>query len=62
MRITREVEVRTAEQRAVRDRLAWSRRELSTARRDKQETLAGVREDKAPRSTTWPSCRRRAPR
>ena len=46
IRITHEVEVRTAEQRAVRDRLAWSQRELSTARRDKQETLAGVREDK----------------
>ena len=46
IRITREVEARTAEQRAVRDRLAWSQRELSTARRDKQDTLAGVREDK----------------
>ena len=46
IRITREVEAQTAEQRAVRDRLAWSQRELSTARRDKQDTLAGVREDK----------------
>jgi murein DD-endopeptidase MepM/ murein hydrolase activator NlpD len=46
IRVTREVEARTAEQRAVRDRLAWSQRELSTARRDKQGTLAGVREDK----------------
>ena len=46
IRVTREVEAQTAEQRAVRDRLAWSQRELSTARRDKQDTLAGVREDK----------------
>ncbi|HZG36602.1 MAG TPA: peptidoglycan DD-metalloendopeptidase family protein [Gaiellaceae bacterium] len=36
---TRAVAARTAEQRAVRDRLAWSQRELATARRDKQETL-----------------------
>ena len=43
---TRTVAARTAEQRAVRDRLAWSQRELATARRDKQTTLAGVREDK----------------
>jgi murein DD-endopeptidase MepM/ murein hydrolase activator NlpD len=43
---TRVVAARTAEQRAVRDRLAWSQRELATARRDKQATLADVREDK----------------
>ena len=43
---TRVVAARTAEQRAVRDRLAWSQRELATARRDKRETLASVREDK----------------
>ena len=43
---TRVVAARTAEQRAVRDRLAWSQRELATARRDKQATLAGVQEDK----------------
>ena len=46
VQVTREVEVRTEEQRAVRDRLAWSQRELSTARRDKQSTLSSVREDK----------------
>ena len=44
---TRTVAARTAEQRAVRDRLAWSQRELATARRDKQATLATVREDKS---------------
>jgi len=44
---TREVEVRTEEQRAVRDQLAWNQRELATARRDKQATLADVREDKS---------------
>ena len=43
---TRAVAARTAEQRAVRDRLAWSQRELATARRDKRDTLASVREDK----------------
>jgi murein DD-endopeptidase MepM/ murein hydrolase activator NlpD len=43
---TRAVAARTAEQRAVRDRLAWSQRELATARRDKRATLADVREDK----------------
>ena len=43
---TRAVAARTAEQRAVRDRLAWSQRELATARRDKRSTLASVREDK----------------
>ena len=31
------VAARTAEQRAVRDRLAWSQRELATARRDKRD-------------------------
>ena len=44
---TRTVAARTAEQRAVRDRLAWSQRQLATARRDKRETLATVQEDKA---------------
>ena len=43
---TRTLGARTAEQRAVRDRLAWSQRELATARRDKRATLADVREDK----------------
>lgn len=43
---TRIVAARTAEQRAVRDRLAWSQRELATARRDKRSTLATVQEDK----------------
>lgn len=43
---TRTVAARTAEQRAVRDRLAWSQRELATARRDKQAALADVQEDK----------------
>jgi murein DD-endopeptidase MepM/ murein hydrolase activator NlpD len=43
---TREVAERTAEQRAVRDRLASNQRQLATARRDKSSALAGVREDK----------------
>jgi murein DD-endopeptidase MepM/ murein hydrolase activator NlpD len=43
---TRAVAARTVEQRAVRDRLAWSQRELATARRDKRSTLADVQEDK----------------
>jgi murein DD-endopeptidase MepM/ murein hydrolase activator NlpD len=43
---TAAVAARTAEQRAVRDRLAWSQRELATARRDKRATLASVQEDK----------------
>jgi murein DD-endopeptidase MepM/ murein hydrolase activator NlpD len=43
---TRTVAARTAEQRAVRDRLAWSQRQLATARRDKRATLATVQEDK----------------
>ena len=43
---TREVADRTAEQRAVRDRLAWSQRELATARRDKRDALSDVQEDK----------------
>ncbi|HUP33587.1 MAG TPA: peptidoglycan DD-metalloendopeptidase family protein [Gaiellaceae bacterium] len=43
---TRTVAARTAEQRAVRDRLAWSQRELATARRSKRDTLASVQEDK----------------
>jgi murein DD-endopeptidase MepM/ murein hydrolase activator NlpD len=44
---TRAVAARTAEQRSVRDRLAWSQRQLATARRDKRATLANVQEDKA---------------
>jgi murein DD-endopeptidase MepM/ murein hydrolase activator NlpD len=44
---TRAVAARTSEQRAVRDRLAWSQRQLATARRDKRSTLASVQEDKA---------------
>jgi murein DD-endopeptidase MepM/ murein hydrolase activator NlpD len=43
---TRTVAARTIEQRAVRDRLAWSQRQLATARRDKRTTLANVQEDK----------------
>ena len=43
---TQAVAARTAEQRAVRDRLAWGQRELATARRDKRTTLASVQEDK----------------
>jgi murein DD-endopeptidase MepM/ murein hydrolase activator NlpD len=43
---TRIVATRTAEQRAVRDRLAWSQRQLATARRDKRATLATVQENK----------------
>jgi murein DD-endopeptidase MepM/ murein hydrolase activator NlpD len=44
---TRAVATRTAEQRSVRDRLVASRDALATARSDKQETLAGIREDRA---------------
>ena len=44
---TRAVAARTAEQRAVRDRLAWSQRELATARRSKRETLVSVEQQKA---------------
>ena len=43
---TATVAARTIEQRAVRDRLAWSQRQLATARRDKRATLANVQEDK----------------
>lgn len=43
---TRVVAARASEQRAVRDRLAWSQRELATARRDKQEALASVEQTK----------------
>jgi murein DD-endopeptidase MepM/ murein hydrolase activator NlpD len=43
---TRTVAARTAEQREVRDRLAWSQRELATARRNKRDTLSTVQEDK----------------
>ncbi len=38
-----EVAARTEEQREVRDRLAWSQRELATARRDKNEALSSTR-------------------
>lgn len=44
---TRKVADRAAEQRAVRDQLAWSQRELATARRDKRSALDTVQEDKA---------------
>jgi murein DD-endopeptidase MepM/ murein hydrolase activator NlpD len=44
---TRAVSARTAEQRSVRDRLVASRDALTGARRDKQDTLAGIREDRA---------------
>nr|MBA3348543.1 peptidoglycan DD-metalloendopeptidase family protein [Actinomycetota bacterium] len=36
---TEQVAARAAEQREVRDRLAWSQRELATARRDKSDAL-----------------------
>jgi murein DD-endopeptidase MepM/ murein hydrolase activator NlpD len=39
---TRQVAARTEEQRAVRDRLTWSQRQLATARRDKQEALSST--------------------
>jgi len=45
-RTTRLVAARTAEQRQVRDRLAWSQRQLATARREKSEVLGSVRESK----------------
>ena len=38
-----EVAARTEEQREVRDRLAWSQRQLATARRDKNEALRSTR-------------------
>jgi murein DD-endopeptidase MepM/ murein hydrolase activator NlpD len=38
-----EVAARTEEQRAVRDELAWSQRQLATARRDKSEALSETR-------------------
>ncbi len=41
------VAARAAEQRAVRDRLAWSQRELATARREKTTALENTRESKA---------------
>jgi murein DD-endopeptidase MepM/ murein hydrolase activator NlpD len=40
---TQQVAARTAEQRAVRDRLAWNQRQLATARRDKQDALAATK-------------------
>jgi len=43
---TKAVAARTAEQRAVRDRLAWSQRELATARRDKEEALQATQATK----------------
>ena len=39
-RTTREVAARTLEQRQVRDRLAWSQRQLATARREKSDALS----------------------
>ena len=43
---TRLVAARTAEQRRVRDRLAWSQRQLATARREKSEVLSSTRGDR----------------
>ena len=43
---TKVVAARTAEQRAVRDRLAWSQRELATARRDKRQALEATQATK----------------
>ncbi|HXH88676.1 MAG TPA: peptidoglycan DD-metalloendopeptidase family protein [Gaiellaceae bacterium] len=40
---TREVAARTIEQRQVRDRLAWSQRQLATARREKNDALSETR-------------------
>jgi murein DD-endopeptidase MepM/ murein hydrolase activator NlpD len=44
---TQAIAARTAEQRRVRDRLVASRDALAAARRDKQETLSGIRENRA---------------
>ena len=44
---TRVVAARTLEQRQVRDRLAWSQRELATARREKNEALSNTKETRA---------------
>jgi murein DD-endopeptidase MepM/ murein hydrolase activator NlpD len=44
---TQAIAARTAEQRSVRDGLVASRDALAAARRDKQETLSGIREDRA---------------
>jgi murein DD-endopeptidase MepM/ murein hydrolase activator NlpD len=44
---TQAIAARTAEQRSVRDRLVASRDALAAARQDKQETLSGIREDRA---------------
>ena len=41
------IAARAAEQRSVRDRLVARRDELAAARRDKRDTLAGIREDRA---------------
>jgi murein DD-endopeptidase MepM/ murein hydrolase activator NlpD len=46
-RTTREVAARTLEQRQVRDRLAWSQRELATARREKSDALSQTKETRA---------------
>ena len=43
---TRAFAARTAEQRVVRDQLAWSQRALATARRDKRDALASVQQSK----------------
>jgi murein DD-endopeptidase MepM/ murein hydrolase activator NlpD len=40
---TRQVAARTLEQRQVRDRLAWSQRQLATARREKNDALSATR-------------------
>ena len=44
---TKAIAARTAEQRSVRDRLVASRDALVAARRDKQQSIAGIREDRA---------------
>ena len=41
---TRQVAARTLEQRQVRDRLAWSQRELATARREKSDALSETKQ------------------
>jgi murein DD-endopeptidase MepM/ murein hydrolase activator NlpD len=44
---TRVIAARTTEQRSVRDRLVASRDALASARQNKQQTLSGIREDRA---------------
>lgn len=44
---TNAIRARTNEQLRVRDRLAWSQRELATVRRDKESALEGVQDSRA---------------